>query len=337
MQAPLPTVFGQSPTPSTTQVQSLGDSVFERTDISSSIKNAVLRYRIQQVVQANAEAGISVTGVDIYDFQANKNIVEENQNAVQFAASVNKLPVAWLVLQDLRAHKFNLTDTVTWQASDVRAGYGVYDQPGAPTSATVQDVLYDMLNHSGNTAVRIMVNYELGGAAAVNDRLSTYPQIPNTRLQPLDANRFYVGNSTAKESMWVMRQLMGKTDSYQQFMKNAMATNIFTDYGVRTQLAGNNFIVLVNKVGILDDPDGNNRHDVGIVYNTKTHKSYGYSFMTTTPYENTDGTATAQASLGTMGKDVLRITGDKVKKARNNAATPFAAQATPPVETKILY
>ncbi|HJP95960.1 MAG TPA: serine hydrolase [Candidatus Saccharimonadales bacterium] len=337
MQAPLPTMFDRSSTPSTTQVQSLGDSVFDRTDISNSIKNAVLRYRIQQVINANTAAGVSVTGVDIYDFQAHQTIVQENENSVQFAASINKLPVAWLTLQDLRAHKFNLTDTVTWQASDVRAGYGTYDQPGAPTSATVQDVLYDMLNHSGNTAVRILVNYELGGAAAVNDRLATYPQIPNTRLQPLDATRFYVGNSTAKESLWVMTQLMSKADNYQRFIKNALATNIFTDYGVRSQLAGNDYIVLVNKVGILDDPDGNNRHDVGIVYNTKTHKSYGYSFMTTTPYENTDGTATAQTSLGTMGKDVLRLNGDKAKKAGSSAVTPFAATATPRAETKILY
>ena len=336
MQVPLPSTFDQSSTPSTAQVQSLGGSVFDRTDISNSIKNAVLRYRIQQVIKANTEAGVSVTSADIYDFQAHKTIVQENQDAVHFAASINKLPIAWLALQDLRAHKFNLTDTVTWQASDVRGGYGVYDQPGAPTSATVQDVLYDMLNRSGNTAVRVIVNYKLGGAAAVNDRLATYPQIPNTRLQPLDATRFYVGNSTAKESLWVMTQLMSKNDSYQQFLKNAMAANIFTDFGVRTQLAGNDYIVLVNKVGILDDPDGNNRHDVGIVYNTKTHKSYGYSFMTTAPYENTTGTAQAQTSLGTMGKDVLRLNGDKVKKRQSNAVTPLAAQA-PQVESKVLY
>lgn len=220
MQVPLPSTFDQSIAPSTTQVQSLGDSVFDRNDISNSIKNAVLRYRIQQAINANAEAGVSVTGVDIYDFQAHKTIVQENQDAVQFAASINKLPVAWLALQDLRAHKFNLTDTVTWQASDVRGGYGTYDQPGAPTSATVQDVLYDMLNHSGNTAVRVIVNYKLGGATAVNDRLATYPELPNTRLQPLDATRFYVGNSTAKESLWVMTQLMSQKDNYQQFLKD---------------------------------------------------------------------------------------------------------------------
>lgn len=337
MQVPLPSTFDQSIAPSTTQVQSLGDSVFDRNDISNSIKNAVLRYRIQQAINANAEAGVSVTGVDIYDFQAHKTIVQENQDAVQFAASINKLPVAWLALQDLRAHKFNLTDTVTWQASDVRGGYGTYDQPGAPTSATVQDVLYDMLNHSGNTAVRVIVNYKLGGATAVNDRLATYPELPNTRLQPLDATRFYVGNSTAKESLWVMTQLMSQKDSYQQFLKDAMATNIFTDYGVRTQLAGNDYIVLVNKVGILDDPDGNNRHDVGIVYNTKNHKSYGYSFMTTTPYENATGTGQAQTSLGTMGKDVLRLSGDKAKKTQSNAVTPFAATAAPQAESKVLY
>ena len=58
--------------------------------------------------------------------------------------------------------------------------------------------------------------------------------------------------------------------------------------------------------------------------------------MTTAPYENTTGTAQAQTSLGTMGKDVLRLNGDKVKKRQSNAVTPLAAQA-PQVESKVLY
>src|SRR5437868_5602373 len=159
-------------------------------------------------------------------------IVKYSPDTEQFAASINKLPVALLLLQDLRAGKLHMDQTMTWLPSDVRAGNGVYDQPGAPTTASFQDVLFDMLNPSGNTAVRIMVNYALGGAAAVNARWAQYPQLSHTYLQPLDANRFYLGNSTPHDSLWTLEKLMNTQDKYSKFMKNAMATNIFTDYGV---------------------------------------------------------------------------------------------------------
>ena len=244
MQVPLPPQSNQQPGSQTATVQSFkDDSIFQRKDIADGFKTAALTYRLNQVIKENESQGIT-TSVSLTDLQTDRKILNHNQNTVQFAASVNKLPIAWLVLQDLRAGKYKLTDTVTWTATDVRAGYGVYDQAGAPTSATVKDVLYDMLNRSGNTAVRILVNYKLGGASAVNDKLATYPELPNTRLQPLDASRFYVGNSTSKESLWITEKLLAKKDSYQQFIKDAMRTNIFSYYGVRSQLEGNGYIVL---------------------------------------------------------------------------------------------
>ncbi len=341
MQVPVPPQSYQPVVASTGQVESLGASSLLRDDLSDSYKATALRNQINKVIKQNEAQGVSTTSVNIFDMQTNRMLVQRNESSVQFAASVNKLPIAWLILQDLRAGKVQLTDTITWTASDVRGGYGVYDQPGAPTSATVQQVLYDMLNYSGNTAVRALVNYKLGGAAAVNNRLAAYPQIPNTRLQPLDANRFYVGNSTSKESLWVMEKLLAKTDKYQKVMKDALQTNIFSYYGVRSQLEGNGFIVLANKVGILDDVDGNNRHDVGIIYNTKTHKAYGYSFMTTTPYENTAGTGQAEHSLDLMGRDTLRYAGDR--PLQNKKVSPFGiapqakSGANAGVEAKVLY
>jgi hypothetical protein len=195
-----------------------------------------------------------------------------------------------------------------------------------------------MLNPSGNTAVRALVNYALGGAAAVNTRWQNELHLQHTYLQPLDANRFYLGNSTARDSLQSLDQLLGTNDQYGAFVKNALATNIYTGYGVRSQLAGSDYIVLANKVGILDDADGNNRHDVGIIYNTRTHKSYGYSFMNTA-YGDAVNTPTAQAgvSLADMGSGVLRYAGDKPVTQQSPQATPFAAPSSPAPEHKVLY
>lgn len=313
-------------------------SILTQDTMTDSFKAPALRHYIEKIITKNERHKLT-TDVSIIDFQTQQAIVSHNLDTEQFAASVNKVPIAQLVLADLRAGSLSLNQVITWQPGDVRAGAGVYDQPGAPTSATIEDLLVDMLNPSGNTAVRALVNYTLGGAAAVNTRWQNELHLQHTYLQPLDANRFYLGNSTASDSLQALRQLLSVHDQYGTVVKNALTTNIYTDYGVRSQLAGNDYIVLANKVGILDDVDGNNRHDVGIIYNTRTHKTYGYAFMNTAPGAATN-TPTAQAgiSLADMGSGVLRYAGDKpIQKQQSSPITPFAAPSAHAPERKILY
>jgi beta-lactamase class A len=312
----------------------ISEQTLNQDSVQQIVKEVVLRHLIDGSIK-NDEAQGTTTGVQIMDLQDHHLIVNHNQDTEQFAASINKLPVALLLLQDLRSSKLDMNQTMTWLPSDVRGGYGVYDQPGAPTTASFHDVLFDMLNHSGNTAVRVMVNYALGGAAAVNTRWAAIPQLSHTYLQPLDASRFYLGNSTPDDSLWTMQHLMQHQDTYAVFMKNAMATNIFTTYGVRSQLAGNDWIILVNKVGILNDPTGDNRHDVGIIYNTKTRHSYAYSFMTTSPEANTAATPQAERSLMDMGRYLLRFAGDKPVHTMQPLAAPLQGSNKP--EQKVLY
>lgn len=302
-------------------------------NLGQAYKNILLRSYVERVIAKNEKLKVT-TDVSIVDMQTNQPIVSHNLDTEQFAASVNKVPVADLVLADLRSGKLQMNQTLTWADSDVRAGEGVYDQPGAPLQASLQDVLFDMLNRSGNTAVRILVNKALGGAAAVNSRISSELNLQHTYLQPVDSDRFYLGNSTARDSLSAIQRLLSVNDSYGAFVKNALVTNIYTNYGVRSQLAGNDYIVLANKIGILDDSDGNNRHDVGLIYNTRTHKTYGYSFMTTAPGENWEApTAQAGASLADMGESLLRVAGDK---ASSQQLQPQTLQA-PHADSRLKY
>ena len=166
-------------------------SVFDRTGVGEAVKDIMLRYFITKSIQKNDAENI-VTDVTIVDLsEHNETVVGHNEETPHFAASINKLPVTMLALEELRAGHITLDTQLSWAVSDQRAGNGIYDLPGAPLTGTVRDVLHDMLNRSGNTAVRIMVNKTLGGATAVNNRLALVPQIPNTRLIPLDADRFY--------------------------------------------------------------------------------------------------------------------------------------------------
>ncbi len=310
------------------------ETVWQKNDAEGAfIKKIILQYLVNKSIH-EAESKQVLTGVQITDLQNGKKLVSHNTNTQHFAASINKLPVVLLVLEDVRSGRLNMEQTMTWQASDVRAGYGTYDQPGAPLQAQLKDVVYDLLNRSGNTAVRVLVNGGLGGAAAVNERWAKEPQLNNTRLQPLDSNRFYLGNSTPADSLWTIQQLMKEQDAPASLMKQAMQTNIFTDVGTRSQLSGSDDIVLVNKVGILDDVDGNNRHDVGIIYNTHTQKSYGYSFFTTSPYDRPDATPAADQALKDMGRSTLRYAGDKKKTTQQPQMRIIQA---PQAEQRVLY
>ena len=276
-----------------------------------AFKQVMLRGHIERIIAKNEKYDVQ-TGIMITDMQSSKTIVGHDLDTEQFAASINKIPVAALVLRDVRSGKLGFNTVLSWQPTDMRAGAGTFDQEGAPLKGTVRELLYDLLSPSGNTAVRVLVNQGLGGAATVNTRIKTELNLVHTYLQPLDDNRFYLGNSTPREALRAMQELLNKNDDYGVFVRNALATNIYTSYGVRSQLAGNDYIVLANKVGILDDADGNNRHDVGIIYNTRTHKSYGYAFMNTAPGDPYDVSAgQAGVSLADMGDSLLRFAGDK--------------------------
>ncbi len=286
-------------------------SQISKHDASDYFRGLALRHYVDTVIAKNEQSNVT-TDVSIVDMQSQKAIEAHNLDTEQFAASINKLPVALLLLHDLRSGGVILNQQITWTADDVRGGNGVFDQPGAPTQGSLKDLMYDMLNRSGNTAVRVLVNNVLGGAAHTNDRFKNELKLDHTYLQPLDDTHFYLGNSTARDSLNVMKKIGDKQDAYGSFVRNALATNIYTQFGVRSQLdTDNEDIVLVNKVGILDDPTGNNRHDVGIIYNTKTHKSYGYSIMTTAPGASTDQpTAQAGVSLANIGEGMLQFASD---------------------------
>ncbi|HET9411390.1 MAG TPA: serine hydrolase [Candidatus Saccharimonadales bacterium] len=329
----LPAVHTDQPATSEIAPDQSRIAEFNQSGTLDVIKQFLLRQFVKKEIRENERQHV-LTDVSIIDLQTNKTILGHNEDTPHFAASVNKLPVTLLVLEELRAGRVSLDTMLTWQPSDRRAGNGLLDTPNSPLQATLRDVLHDLLNRSGNTAVRVAVNKVLGGNAAVNARLAQIAEIPHTRLIPVDADRFYLGDTTSKEALFVLRKVLETQDTYGAYVKQLMATNIFESDGVRSQLAGNDYITLVNKTGQLYDPDGNNWHDVGIVYNTKTSKAYGYSMLTTAPGDNESATLRGEQSLKDMGKYILRFAGDApTQQMQTNQAKQHPAKS----ETKVLY
>ncbi|HEV2403359.1 MAG TPA: serine hydrolase [Candidatus Saccharimonadales bacterium] len=319
-------------------------SVFSDTKASEQTKLDALRADLQQIVDNN-ESQFIITGVQFKDLQTGQSLYSYNPDMAQYAASLNKVPLGWLLLQDLRNGRVQMSQQLSWTASQVVPGYGYYDQTGAPTTATVQQLIWDMFNRSGNTATEVLGNQTLGGPLAMNGRLAQYPQLVQTSFQGVTSSSgylgFYLGNTTPNEGSWLMEQLQGNKDGYEHFMQAALANNIFTNYGVRSQLSGNPNIELANKVGIIDDADaGSNRCDEGIIYNFQTHRSYEYSFMTTNFSADLSSNRPAEQSLEQMGLVILRFAGDKQQSgAPINQSTPQtpAFHESPQLDKKVLY
>lgn len=323
----------------------ISHNVNTTTDKSSSPQEVRLfENRVQQeakaIIAANENQQILTDVIIDQETYLPRKLVNHNIDAEHFAASVNKVPVSVLVLEKLRNRAISLDTVLTWDPSDVRGGAGVFDQPGAPTSGTVRDVLKDMLHYSGNTSVRVAVNQILGGAPAVNTTWKQRYGLEHTYLMPLEGEgqRFYLGNTNARESMKMLKKLTVGIDRYSQLVRDYMSTNIWDQMGVRSVIGDTGKMLVINKIGYLDDPDGNNRHDVGIVINKHTGKSFSYAFLETAPAASSTATPQADSALQQLGVTVLKAAGDSTaaqkpqpQELRRSAATPA------PDQGKVLY
>lgn len=298
-------------------------------------KRLILKLQLTRQVLENKQRGID-SSVIIYDETDKKQIYSYNTKYVHWAASLSKLFIASLLLEDVKAGKTSLDTVVTWDATDRRAGAGIYDPDGSSTSATIRDVLFDMLNKSGNTAVRVLVNKTMGGAAAVNARYENMPELKVTRLQPIDDSRFLLGYTTPAEVDFILSKLYRQTDVNAAFVKHALATNIFNDYGPRSQVKDTANITVIDKQGQLNDPEGNNRHDAGIIENAKNGHKLRYVLMTTN-YEQPAGEVTnyATTSLQEFGKDMLRYEGDRAPHP--SKVTPKALRGSEVTNGRMAY
>ena len=73
-------------------LKSLGDDT-----VAGYIKSRKLEHYIKTIIAKNESLGV-VTGVSIIDLQTQRSLISHNLDAEQFAASVNKVPIAELVL-----------------------------------------------------------------------------------------------------------------------------------------------------------------------------------------------------------------------------------------------
>lgn len=317
-----------------------------RDDINNVAKLRALQFQLAKSVIGNTQASVH-TSILMRNINDQSTIANYQEDHKHFAAAINKLAVAYVYMLDLQENKVGFEDMISLPPADQRlSGPGKYDKEGSGATATqakLSDVLWDMLNRSGNSAVKALVT-DFGGPTAFNDRLALINEVPNTRLMPVDGTRFYMGDTTARESLFFLEQISVTGSNYADFLRSAMATNIFSEFGVRSQVGDEEKIQLINKTGALDDPAGNNRHDVGVIKNRYTGKMISYAMLTTSANNNQNATERAEESLQEMGRNLLRYNGDKREDHRRHYGPQTRKDNrenrqnhVPDVESRILY
>ncbi len=250
-----------------------------------------------------AFAGL-VLGLDKEKPNINATIVDHKADEPFEAASINKLAIG-LALAHLKNDqtKDDLEATVlTWGELTEPKGGGKYDQLGSPHQANIIELIKDMLSNSSNTAAIALV--KLAGATNINRKL-TELGCEVTQLELNDDETFAFGHTTARESLLVLRALVGGTDLSNDTIvttsRDALINSTST-YGVRADLSGTKD-TLANKTGQLNqdkDTPAALRHDVGVFYGPNG-KEVMYAFFSRSASDTAAKAATlAIADLGRL-------------------------------------
>ena len=235
--------------------------------------------------------------------------VDAASNAVVEAESVNKLAVATAVLDKIDRGLLALTHTVQVTSDIVIAdGDGIFRLDGAyPSTITLGHVLAALLTISDDTAVRLC---GLVAPAAEINQILVSKGFPNTQVTPVaNPNRFYLGQTTAKEMHDLLAALVGGTllsSASTTYLLGLIRSPIaFTD-GIRRTMSSDERARVATKAGWLDDV----RNEAGIVFDASGSPQLIYSlFANGMPSGADDFGATNPAvqARGVMGRSWLDI------------------------------
>jgi hypothetical protein len=228
-----------------------------------------LTQRVEKLITSAETLGIEIAltiGTITSDEEEIQEIISKDAHSVQVAASINKLAIAAWVIQNTPEEK--MKDQITWTADEKRIGGGRYDQDDSGQEGSIQELLNDMLQNSGNTAAAILGRNH---SEEINIMLQTM-EFPSTALIPQPDGKFLTGNTSAKDSMTLMRLLVqNQSDSLiGDIAKDALsksktpAKKLYVPY--KENGVGHHY----SKVGALnkdDDIPAFIRNDVGLLDN----------------------------------------------------------------------
>ncbi len=172
---------------------SLGKSVFAKASLSDTAStinfyNPAGNFFYQpapgvQINEHEMRAGL------LYDLGSKKIVWQKEMNTPFPIASLTKMMVALLTVEDVRAGKINWTDNIRW-TREIIIGKGKKKHAvGECVNYTLLDIFKAAMIASNNEAAEQMARYVGGDVQTFIDRM-------NTRARELSMNSTYYGNPT---------------------------------------------------------------------------------------------------------------------------------------------
>jgi len=228
-------------------------------------------------------------------------VVEQDVAAVVAAASVQKVAVAAAALAAVDAGTLALTDTVELTGDAVLGGAGsLHLQAAYGDRLTLAHLVVALVQGSDNTAVRLLGRLLPG--PRINDFLAAQG-FRHTRVEPVDGSRFLLGTTTAAETHTLLTRLADGTllsgPSGAALLRAMRWWQPGYCDGVRRDLSSRQR----HRVAVKHGADEDNRHEVGIVYDTDDVPAATFVFLADRlaepdDYAGTHPAVRAHAALG---------------------------------------
>ncbi len=143
---------------------------------------------LQEVVDLGVEGYPGQIGVYVKHLGTGEEAMVRGDSAFN-SASVIKIPVLVLALQQAERGNLSLDERVEIQADDLRPGSGIFQQHDLGLRPTMRDVLLQMIITSDNTATDIAIQ-RVGGVDAVNTWLTEAGYADGLRLHQTTGELF---------------------------------------------------------------------------------------------------------------------------------------------------
>jgi hypothetical protein len=258
-----------------------------------------LRNRLEIMTNRAELLGLEVHAV----VEQSGNKIHKQADEPMFSASLGKLPLAVMAIENLEPH-------VPLQLDDLH---------GVDSGVSAAMLIEKMLKNSDNLSYRVLAEV-LGGPEAVNEFYASKGWL-RTRVKRAANGRTQIAESTPAEAIAQMEHILGdfSHNDLADVARMALSEQKVTRYGIRQLKVDDPRVHIFNKTGEYpgdhEDPFVF-RHDVGSILGPNGRVSY--AVMTAIPHDNLLPTPAknflANSTVKHIGAELINFVGGDISR-----------------------
>jgi hypothetical protein len=259
-----------------------------------------LRDRLETLTQRSELLGMEVHAI----VEQSGHQIYKQPNEAVFGASLGKLPLAIMAMENLEPH-------IPLEIDDLH---------GVTPGVTAAELLEKMLKKSDNVSYRVLAEL-LGGPAAINDFYDTKGWT-QTRVIGAPSGRAQLAETTAAESLSQLKYILGTSSQNElaDVARQALSEQEVNRHGIRQLKIDDPNVHIFNKTGEYNgDPHDPAifRHDVGSILGRDGRLNY--AVMTAISHHNPMPTLAkkllADSTIKQFGAELVEYVGGTVNRS----------------------